>query len=495
MTIDLSKEHEIRRLYEVEKWKRGTIAAELDVHTDVVERVLDAGARAALLVPPRPRLIDPYVGFIDETLKEHPRLRATRILDMIRGRGFDGGIAIVRRHVAEVRPVPRAEVYLRTERLIGEQAQVDWAHVGKLSVRGGVRALWVFVMTLAYSRAMWAELVLDLTIESLRRSLVRAAEYFKGVTRQWLFDNPKIVVLERHGDAVRYHPGMLEIAGALRVQPRLCRPRRPTDKGGVERAVRYLRDRFFAARVITSIEDGNRQLVDFQLDIANARPHPYFRDRTVAEVFAEEKERLLMLPAALPETDLVVPASVDTTAFVRFGTNLYSVPWRYARSRDVLTLVAGDTNVRLLDVDDVVAQHARCWGKHQRIEDPVHRRELLEHKRAARVPKGRDRLLAEVAGIDALYTRWVDVGRNIGLMTVRVGKLLDLYGAEILTKAVADVLARGLHDPGALALRCEEARRLVDKPMPIAIELGPHVPDCDVIPHDLGQYDRRGRKA
>jgi hypothetical protein len=350
-------------------------------------------------------------------------------------------------------------------------------------------------MVLAYSRAMWAELVFDLTIESLRRSLVRAARFFEGVTRQWLFDNTKIVVLERHGDAVRYHPGMLEIAGALRVQPRLCRPRRPTDQGGVERAVRYLRDRFFAARTIVSIEDGNRQLLEFIRDIANPRPHPRFRDRTVAEVFAEEKERLLSLPDAPPETDLVTAAPVDTTAFVRFGTNLYSVPWRYARTRDTLTLVASDAEVRLLDGDEVVARHARSWAKHQRIEEPEHRRELLEHKRAARSPKMRDRLLAEIAGMDALYTRWVDVGRNIGLMTVRVGKLLELYGAEILAKAVADVLARGLHDPGALALRCEEARRVANRPMPVVLELGANVPDCDVVPHDLGKYDRPRRTS
>lgn len=495
MTIDLAKANEIRRLYDAEKWKRGTIASELGVHPDVVDRVLDAGASPALLAAPRPRLIDPYVDFIDETLKAHPRLRATRLFDMIRMRGFEGGIAVVRRHVAEVRPVPRGEVYLRTERLIGEQAQIDWAHVGKLAVPGGERSLWVFVMILAYSRAMWAELVFDLTIESLRRSLVRAAKHFGGVTRQWLFDCPKIVVLERHGDAVRFHPGMLEIAGALRVQPRLCRPRRPTDKGGVERAVRYLRDRFFAARTIASIEDGNRQLLEFVRDIANPRPHPRFRNRTVAEVFAEEKERLLSLPDALPETDLIAAAPVDTTAFVRFGTNQYSVPWRYARSRDTLTLVASDTEVRLLDGDVVVARHARSWAKHQRIEDPEHRRELLEHKRAARTPKMRDRLLAEIPGMDALYTRWVDVGRNIGLMTARVGKLLELYGAEVLAKAVADVLARGLHDPGALALRCEEARRVANRPMPVILELGAHVPDLDVVPHDLGQYDRPRRTS
>ena len=488
MTIDIAKEHEIRRLHDVEKWKRGTIVAELGVHPDVVDRVLDRGADRALLALPRPSLVDPYEAFIDETLKSHPRLRATRLFDMICMRGYEGGIAILRRHVAEVRPVPRGEVYLWTERLIGEQAQVDWAHVGSLAVTGGVRPLWVFVMVLAYSRAMWAELVFDLTVESLRRSLVRASGFFGGVTRQWLFDNPKTVVLERHGDAVRYHPGLLEIAGALRVQPRLCRPRRPTDKGGVERANRFLHDRFFAARTITSIEDGNRQLLDFIRDIAAVRPHPRFRDRSVAEVFAEEKERLLALPVALPETDLVAPANVDTTAFVRFGTNSYSVPPRYARS--TITLVASDSEVRLLDGQDVVAKHDRSWGKHQRVEDPEHRRELLEQKRAARIPKMKDRLLAQIAGIDALYTRWVDVGRNVGLMTARTGKLLELYGAEVLAKAVADVLARGLHDPGALALRCEEARRAAGVPMPVALELGAHVPDCAVIPHDLSKYDR-----
>jgi hypothetical protein len=92
--------------------------------------------------------------------------------------------------------------------------------------------------------------------------------------------------------------------------------------------------------------------------------------------------------------------------------------------------------------------------------------------------------------MDALYTRWVDAGRNVGLMTARTAKLLQLYGADVLAKAVAEVLARGLHDPGALALRCEQARRATGAAMPTVLELGAHIPDCDVTPHDLAQYDR-----
>ena len=131
MTIDIAKEHEIRRLHDVEKWKPGTIVAELGVHSDVVARVLDPGSDRVRVVAPRSSVLDPYEALIHETLKCHPRLRATRLFDMLRVRGYEGGIATLRRHVAEVRPVPRGEVYLWSERLIGESSHrstgLTWA--------------------------------------------------------------------------------------------------------------------------------------------------------------------------------------------------------------------------------------------------------------------------------------------------------------------------------------------------------------------------------
>jgi hypothetical protein len=46
-----------------------------------------------------------------------------------------------------------------------------------------------------------------------------------------------------------------------------------------------------------------------------------------------------------------------------------------------------------------------------------------------------------------------------------------------------------LHDPGALAQICEQRRRALDRPVPLDIVLPTHVPDCDVIPHKLEDYD------
>lgn len=480
------REAEIIRLFYAEHWKVGTIAAQLQLHRDVVMRVLGLdGPRPE--APPRPCLVDPYREFIVQTLDRYPRLRATRLHDMLRERGFQGAVRTLRSFVASVRPVPRREVFLHTEPLPGEQSQVDWAYVGKLPVPGGERALWLFVIVLSFSRALWAELVIDLSVHSLCRSLVRAAAFFEGVTRQWLFDNPKTVVLERVGDAVRFHPVLYDLCGQMRVQPRLCAVARPQHKGKVERAIRYLRDRFLAGRTIVGVEEGNVQLGRFLHEVALARPHPVLTQKTVAEVFADERPRLLAVSAPLPITDLVQPAPVDRQAFIRLDSNRYSVPTVCADR--ALTLVADDLTIRLLDGHDVVAQHQRSWGRHQIIEVPEHRAPLVAARRAAADLKGRDRLRAVAPDFAVILERWALAGRSLSIQVTRAIKLLDLYGDEVFAAAVAEVAARGLRDLGALAVACDRLRRDRQRPVPVELHLPDDIEDRDVVPHDLETYD------
>jgi transposase len=487
MTVSKATAAEIRRLYFAEHWKRGTIASQLGVHFDTVVRVLGSFGPKAGTPRPDARVLEPYIPFVDETLARHPRLVATCIHDMLIERGYEGSLRTLRRYVRVARPAPRNEVFLRVETLPGEQAQVDWAHVGTLAVPGGRRPLWAFVMLLGYSRAMWAELVVDMGVDSLRRSLVRASTFFGGSPRKWLFDNAKTVVLERSGDAIRFHPALLDLAARMHVQPTLCAPRKPQEKGKVERAIRFLKERFFAARSFHSIAHGNAQLAHFFADVAHTRPHPRWPERPIADVFDEERPRLLALPTPPPETDSVAPISVDKSAFVRFDTNRYSVPARYARR--TLTLIADDKSVRLLDGADEVALHDRSWGRHQTTELREHRAALIAEKKMARDLKGRDRLRVEIPEIEPLLERWVDAGRNLGSMVAFTITMLDAYGAAVLREVVADMLARGVHDKGAMAILCEQKRKRRDGRAPLVLQLGAHVVERDVIPHDLGGYD------
>src|SRR5215470_2086872 len=99
-------EAEIVRLHYAEHWPVGTIATQLDTHADVVRRVLGLSTAR----PPsqlRPRLVDPYRPFIDETLLRYPKLRSTRLYDMLRERGYTGSVRTLREDVAVVRPRPR----------------------------------------------------------------------------------------------------------------------------------------------------------------------------------------------------------------------------------------------------------------------------------------------------------------------------------------------------------------------------------------------------
>lgn len=80
---------EIRRLFYAEHWKIGTIAAELGLHHDTVRAAVetDRFVRPGLV---RPSALDPYHPLIIETLTQHPRLRTTRLHEMLRARGYSG---------------------------------------------------------------------------------------------------------------------------------------------------------------------------------------------------------------------------------------------------------------------------------------------------------------------------------------------------------------------------------------------------------------------
>ncbi|MDO9019791.1 MAG: IS21 family transposase [Deltaproteobacteria bacterium] len=490
MTTALDQEAEVRRLFFAEHWRVGTIVAQLGLHREVVLRItgLDSPRRLRpRAAPAEETAVTPFVDFIAETLQRYPRLRATRLYDMLTPRGYRGSVRTLRRYVGTVRPVARRGVFLRLETLMGEQAQVDWAFIGDRAVPGGRRGLWLFVMVLSWSRMLFAECVWDLTAASLRRSLIRAHAFFGGAPRQWLFDNPRTIVLGRQGDSARFHPTVVELSSAFCTQARLCTVRAPQEKGRVERAVRYVRDRFLAGREIHDVVQGNRELEAFLRDIAPARPHPRLPDCSVGDAFLEERPRLLPLPDPMPSEEHLVPVAIDRTAFARLDTNLYSVPAAYAGR--TLVLAADDGRVRLLDGPTEVAAHARSWGRRQVFEQREHRAQVVAERRAARDLKGRDRLRAEVPGIDPLLERWMAAGRNLGNAVGRTIVALDLYGAAAVRAAVAEALARGSEDPGALGHLCEQQRRASRQPVPTPVRFGDHVRDADVIPHDLGGYD------
>ena len=96
--IDTATRAHIRHLFYAEHWKVGTIASELGLHPETVSAAVETD-RFNNTKTPR-NAADPYTDFIREILTKHPHLRATRIFQMIRDRGFDGSIIQLRRFIA-----------------------------------------------------------------------------------------------------------------------------------------------------------------------------------------------------------------------------------------------------------------------------------------------------------------------------------------------------------------------------------------------------------
>jgi transposase len=480
----------IRRLYFAEHWKVGTIAAELSIHPDAVKRAIEVERFGTVVRAARPSMLDPFKSLILETLDRHPRLRATRVYEMVRKRGFKGSYKTVRRYVCKVRPAPTTEAFLALETLPGEQAQVDWARFGKIQIGAATRLLSLFVMVMSWSRAIYARFTLDQRMESFLRGHVAAFAHFGGVARTLLYDNLKSVVLDRVGEHVRFHPRILDLAGHCHFVPKPCAPYRGNEKGKVERAIQYIRHSFFAARRFRDVADLNAQLAIWLSDSADQRIRPTDAERrTVAVCHQLEREVLLPLPEHPFPTDLVTPVRSGKQPYVRFDTNRYSIP--HVLVRKPLTLVVGEDLVRVLDGIDEVARHPRSYDRDQRIEDRRHLQALAGHKRKARELSGRDRLRALCPHAEALLEEMARRGEALRQHTFRLNQLLDRYGSTALDTAIAEALARGAPSASAIAHICDRRHRRTGSAPIIApvVHADPRIRDLTVVPHDLTEYD------
>ncbi len=480
----------IRRLFYAEHWKVGTIAEELGVHHATVRRAIEAdrfsgGVESRVVAS----ILDPYKPFIADTLAQHPRLRASRLFDMVRARGYTGSEVVVRRYVRTMRPMPR-EAFFKLETLPGEQGQVDWASFGKIKIGSAQRNLSCFVMVLSFSRAVFACFVLDQQMESFTRSHALAFESFGGVPRTLLYDNLKSVVLERVGAHVRFHPRVLELAGHYHFAPKPCAPYRGNEKGKVERTIQYLRHSFFAARRYSSLVDLNNQLTEWISRVAFARPRPQDPERrSVRDAFEEEKPRLLPLPEHRFACDAVRAVASGKTPYVRFDLNDYSIP--HTLTQKQLTLIASDTVVRVLDGGAEVARHVRSYDRGRTIEDRAHLDDLAAQKERASELRGRDRLASVCPGASAFLAQVAVRGGHLGGTTSRLLRLLDRYDAHSLDAALGDALARGAASAEAVAHLLDQRRRAENAPPHIEAILSddPRVRDLRVTPHSLASYD------
>jgi len=301
-------------------------------------------------------IVEPYRDFVKQKRKEGVEIRALHVL--LKEKGFKGGYSSVRRFVSRLED-QKPEVFVRVETSPGEEAQVDFGYAGMMfdekSLR--MRKAWVFVMTLSWSRHMYAELVFDQKVETWIELHVRAFEFFGGAVKRVVLDNLKAGIIKavvHDAEPQRSYRDLAEHYGFL-ISP--CRPRTPQHKGKVESGVRYVKRNALAGREFRSLQKANRHLERWVLETAGRRDHGTTHEEPL-ERFEREREMLISLPHSRFETAVWKKAKVHSDCHVVFDYSFYSAPHRFVGEK--LWLKATAQRVELYREYERIASHSRA---------------------------------------------------------------------------------------------------------------------------------------
>lgn len=324
--------------------------------------------------PKEPGKLDPFKPYLQERLQAGV-WNGRVLLRELKERAYTGGYTILTDWLRPQRRSASAVAVRRFETPPGEQAQVDWGHLGSIDLDGVERQVWGFAFTLGYSRMMMAEAALDQRLGTLLRMHEEAFRQMGGVPREILYDRMKTVWLEtdERGEIV-WNPVFLDFSRYWGFTPRLCRPYRAQTKGKVESGVKYVRRNFLCGlqgREPAGLEDFNAQLRSWVWKVANQRVH----GTTHVEVMARwDADQFSLQPVAgrpsYPFLDQEL-RKVARDAFVNWHGSRYSVPWVYA-GKQVWVREKEGGMVEVRYGDRRIAEHAQAPGMHLIMRNEEH---------------------------------------------------------------------------------------------------------------------------
>jgi transposase len=485
----------IRREHLVKGKSIREIARDLKISRNTVRKVLRSGETGFSYereVQPRPKL-GPWKADLDRMLMANTvsaardRLTLIRIFEELRASGYEGGYDAVRRYArtwSRDHAGQAAQAYVPLSFAPGEAYQFDWSH--EVVVMNGVTTIVkVAHMRLCHSRMMFVRAYPRETQEMVFDAHERAFAFFKGACARGIYDNMKTAVETIFvGKNRQYNRRFLQMCAHHLVDPVACTPASGWEKGQVENQVGLVRERFFTPRLkFKTYDELNAWLADKVIAYAKAHAHPERPERTVWEMFEEERPKLVAYRGRFDGFH-ALPASVSKTCLVRFDNNRYSVN-ASAIGRPVEIHAYADRIV-IRQNGRVVAEHPRCYGRGETVYDPWHYVPVLARKPGALrngapfkdwvLPAALERVRRKLAGTD-------DGDRQ--MVAILAAVLTD--GLAAVETACAQAMSEGVHSSDVILNILARQR----DPGPAVTILTPHALRLRHVPvADCARYDQ-----
>jgi transposase len=332
-------------------------------------------------------VLEQYIRIIDGWLmgdREGPRKQrhtARRVYNrLVAEHGYRGSESTVRRYVRFAKlslGITTPSAYIPCDPEAGYEAEVDWGEATVILGGEKVRVDF-FCMRSKYSGKHFVRYYPCERQGVFFDGHIRAFGFFGGVFPVLIYDNLTTAVEKvlRGKDRVEQE-AFVKFKAYHSFEARFCNPDSGHEKGGVEGLVGFARRNYMVPiPEAADMEELNEKVLRQCLAYGNHKMAG--RDRTVNELYEEEKRHLLALPDAAFSNVQSTGGRVDKYATVIVDKNRYSVPSRYAGFK-VKVLLYVD-RVEIFIGTKQLAVHERVYGKNKWLVDPDHYLDLIQQR-------------------------------------------------------------------------------------------------------------------
>jgi transposase len=382
---------------------------------------------------------------------------------------YRGGYDQVRRYV-QARRLRQRETFIPLDHRPGQRAEADFGHIA-VDFPDGRHQVPVLLVTWSYSNAPFAIGLPTERTEAVLYGLVEAFAFFGCVPQELWWDNPTTVAVHVwRGRERTLHARYAALASHYTFSPKFCMPAKATEKPRVEHRVFDLERRW--ATPVPHVAD--REALNAHLRrccLAERERVSGEHAESVAVRFERDRAAALAVPEHRFDACVLQAAQVDKYQTVRFDHNSYSVPRRWA-FRPV-TVKGYVERVEVVAEGQVLARHARSYGRGERVLDPLHYLVTLERKPAAldHAPVYRDWQLP-AAFAELRQTLEQRLGPRTGARHfIRVLQLLAGHPLARVEQAILMCRGRGAPDATAIIDQVERLARAGSAPIDIGMSL------------------------
>jgi len=384
----------IRRMYHVDGKGIKSIARELNISKNTVRKIIRSNATKFELTRPTKDKTKPILGehlerlnkLLEENTKEPVRRRMTakKLYEQLKLSGYCGSYESVNLIVRTFRRKHEAkgkQVFLPLSFEPGKAFQFDWGEE-EICLSGEVIRVKAARIKLCYSRHSLVIVYPNEQLEMVMAAHEEAFKFFGGCCEHGIYDNMKTAVKKiLIGKDRIFNEKFAQMASHYLFEPIACTPASGWEKGQVEKQVGDSRRNFFTP-ILTgeSYEEINVQLREMCLNWSKTMRHTEFKERTIYEVYEEEKSYLIEHRGEFTGYRLY-PTVVSPSSLIQYDTNMYSVPCEYVGLAVQVKSYAW--RIVILHDSKVIGEHTRCFKRYQKIYNPWHYISALERKPGA----------------------------------------------------------------------------------------------------------------